>query len=174
MTRGGAQPGDVVAVCGRLGWSAAGRAVLSRGFRSPRVLADAHRRPSPPYAAGIAAAEAGATAMCDVSDGLLADLGHLATASDVTVDLDSSAPALEPDEALREIAPALGIDPSTWVLTGGEDHALVATFKNDKAMRAAGEGWRPIGRVHPKAAAPSVTLDGEAPTLETSGHDHFA
>ncbi len=54
VTRSGARPGDVVAVAGRLGWAAAGLAVLSRGFRSPRVLVEAHRRPSPPYAAGTA------------------------------------------------------------------------------------------------------------------------
>ena len=55
----GRAPGDVVAVAGRLGWAAAGLAVLSRGFRSPRVLVEAHRRPSPPYGAGTAGREAG-------------------------------------------------------------------------------------------------------------------
>ena len=72
---------------GRLGWAAAGLAVLSRGFRSPRVVVEAHRRPEPPYAQGPVAAAAGATAMIDVSDGLLADLGHVATASGVAVDV---------------------------------------------------------------------------------------
>ena len=81
VTRAGARPGDVVAVCGRLGWAEAGFRVLSRGFRSPRVLVEAHRRPVVPYRAGPQAAELGATAMCDVSDGLLADLGHVAQAS---------------------------------------------------------------------------------------------
>ena len=83
VTRSGARPGDVLAVCGRLGWAAAGMAVLQRGFRSPRVLVDAHRRPQPPYAQGVKAAAAGAHAMCDVSDGLVADLGHIASASEV-------------------------------------------------------------------------------------------
>ncbi|PIM65697.1 thiamine-phosphate kinase, partial [Streptomyces sp. JV178] len=63
VTRAGAQPGDVVAVTGWLGWSAAGHAVLSRGFRSPRAFVEAHRRPEPPYHAGPAAADLGATAM---------------------------------------------------------------------------------------------------------------
>ena len=49
VTRSAAQVGDVVAVCGRLGWAAAGLAVLGRGFRSPRVVVEAHRRPQPPY-----------------------------------------------------------------------------------------------------------------------------
>ena len=76
---------------GWLGWSAAGHAVLSRGFRSPRAFVEAHRRPEPPYHAGPAAAGLGATAMTDVSDGLVADLGHIAEASKVRIDLRSGA-----------------------------------------------------------------------------------
>lgn len=179
VTRAGASPGDLVAVCGRLGWAAAGLAVLSRGFRSPRVLADAHRRPEPPYDAGVAAALAGATAMCDVSDGLLADLGHVATASGVRVDLDSSTEALRPDQPLLEIAPALGLDPMAWVLTGGEDHALVACFPTPQALAAAGPGWRGVGRVVAAAegagdGGAAVTLDGGVPDVERVGYDHFA
>ena len=68
VLRGGARPGDLVAVRGRLGWAAAGLAVLQRGFRSPAVVVNAHRVPEPPYAAGPEAAKAGATAMSDVSD----------------------------------------------------------------------------------------------------------
>ena len=160
----------MVAVCGRLGWSAAGLAVLTRGFRSPRVLVDAHRRPEPPYDAGPAAAAAGASAMCDVSDGLLADAGHLASASGVRLDLDSA--ALQPDRPLAELAPALGVNAFGWVLAGGEDHALVATFPDLAAVAAAGPGWRVVGGVHPGPAA--VTVDGAAPPVAARGHDHFA
>src|SRR3954466_10998092 len=88
VLRSGACPGDVVALAGRLGWSACGLAALRRGFKSPAAVVDGHRRPHPPYAAGPAAAVAGATAMCDVSDGLLADAAHLADASGVVIDLD--------------------------------------------------------------------------------------
>src|SRR5918997_401047 len=91
VLRSGARPGDVVAVAGRLGWAACGLAVLRRGFSSPLAVVSAHRRPSPPYAAGPLAAGAGATAMCDVSDGLLADLAHVASDSRVVVDLDRAA-----------------------------------------------------------------------------------
>src|SRR5688572_19794756 len=87
VLRSGARAGDVLALAGRQGWSAGGLAVLGRGFRSPRVLVDAYRRPDPPYDAGPAAAEAGATAMIDVSDGLLADAGHLAADSGVAIDV---------------------------------------------------------------------------------------
>src|SRR6266508_1709449 len=60
VVRSGARPGDIVALAGRIGYAAAGYTVLSRGFRSPKVLVEAHRRPEVPYAAGPAAARRGA------------------------------------------------------------------------------------------------------------------
>lgn len=143
VTRGGAEPGDVVAVVGRLGWSAAGLAVLSRGFRSPAQVVAAHRRPAPPYAEGPIAARCGATAMTDVSDGLVQDLGHIATASAVRISLDSA--RLEVGPRLQDVGRALNVDPLRWLLAGGEDHALVATYGSESAVPA---GWTVIGRVH--------------------------
>src|SRR5947208_1743747 len=102
VRRGGARPGDLVAVNGRLGYAAAGFAVLSRGFRSPKVLVDAFRRPRVQYAAGPAAAALGATSMIDVSDGLLADLGHVASASGVAIDVRRD--SLEVPEEMRASA----------------------------------------------------------------------
>ncbi len=87
VLRSGAEPGDVLALAGRQGWAAGGLAVLGRGFRSPRVLVEAYRRPAPPYDAGPEAAAAGATSMIDVSDGLLSEAGHLARASGVRIDV---------------------------------------------------------------------------------------
>jgi thiamine-monophosphate kinase len=142
VRRSGACAGDVVAVCGRLGWAAAGLAVLQRGFRSPRALVDAQRRPQPPYAAGPQAAAAGATAMIDVSDGLLADLGHVAQASGVRLVVDATRVPL--DEPVVAMAAGFGVDPFGWVLTGGEDHALAATFP---AASALPQGWTRIGHV---------------------------
>jgi len=135
VLRSGARPGDVLAIAGRQGWSAGGLAVLSRGFRSPRVLVEAYRRPAPPYAAGPQAAEAGATSMIDVSDGLLADAGHLAHDSGVAIDVWTS--ALEVPEPLHAVAAATGADPLSFVLGGGEDHSLLATFPGDATMPGA-------------------------------------
>jgi thiamine-monophosphate kinase len=165
LTRGGARPGDVLAIAGRLGWAAAGLAVLGRGFRAPRVLADAHRVPTPPYAAGLAAALAGATAMLDVSDGLVQDAGHLALASGVVLDVDTALVGV--DSPVADAAAAFNADPLTWVLTGGEDHALLATFAPGTAIP---EGFRVIGAVG--AGEPGVLVDG-APHLGSGGHDHF-
>ena len=166
VTRSGARPGDVVAFAGRLGWAAAGLATLSRGFRSPRLVVDAHRRPQPPYQAGPAAAIAGATSMIDVSDGLVADLGHVAAASGVRIDLRSTAFAI-PD-ALSQVGAALSVDPLTWILRGGEDHALVATFAADSPLPA---GWQVIGAVLDDAGENVVTVDGLPYAAE--GFDHF-
>jgi thiamine-monophosphate kinase len=165
VTRAGAQVGDVLGLCGKLGWSAAGLAVLRRGFRSPLGVVGAHRVPEPPYGAGPQAAATGATAMIDVSDGLLADAGHLAHASGVSIDIDST--ALPVPSRLIEVASALGADARHWVLTGGEDHALLATFPPEVALPA---GWTAIGAVREGSG---VTLNGtsyEGP----GGWAHFA
>ena len=181
VLRSGARPGDVVAVAGRLGWSACGLAVLRRGFSSPIAAVSAHRRPTPPYAAGPAAADAGATSMCDTSDGLLADAGHLAADSGVLIDLDRAALAegfLDPVGPLAQVAAALGGDPMAWVLTGGEDHALVATFPAPTEPPA---GWTTIGTVSavPAGGEPGVRVDGVPAAQvaeelgEGTGHVHF-
>lgn len=154
VLRSGAGAGDVLALAGRQGWAAGGLAVLGRGFGSPRALVEAYRRPSPPYDAGPAAAAAGATAMIDVSDGLLADAGHLATASGVAIDVHTA--ALVVAEPLHAVAAATGADPVSFVLGGGDDHALLATFPAGVDLP---EGWTAIGAV---SAGEGVTVDGAA------------
>ncbi|SFC99777.1 thiamine-phosphate kinase [Streptomyces aidingensis] len=167
VTRSGARPGDIVAVAGWLGWSAAGHAVLSRGFRSPRAFVEAHRRPEPPYAAGPLAAHLGATAMTDVSDGLIADLGHIAEAGKVRINIRSA--ALDVPAQMSDIGSAVGVDPLHWVLTGGEDHAIVATFPAGTRLPAR---WRVIGEVQTVSTLPRVTVD-DAPWDKAPGWDHF-
>jgi thiamine-monophosphate kinase len=154
VRRAGARPGDVVALAGRQGWAAGGLAVLARGFRSPRALVEAYRKPEPPYDAGAQGAALGATAMIDVSDGLLADVGHIARASGVAIDIDST--SLEVPEPLRAVGAALGADPMRFVLTGGDDHPLVATFPREVLLP---ERWTVIGEV---TEGEGVTVDGEA------------
>jgi thiamine-monophosphate kinase len=164
VRRAGARVGDVVAIAGRLGWSAAGLAALRRGFRSPKAVVDAHRRPTPPYALGPAAADAGATSMIDVSDGLVGDLRHVADASGVRIDLFGA--AFELPAVLVEVGSALGVDPMEWVLAGGEDHALAATFPADSVLPA---GFVVIGAVVEGSAG--VTVDGLP--YDISSFDHF-
>lgn len=164
VTRSGARPGDVVAVCGRLGWAEAGVRALYGGVDAPAALLDAHRRPQVPYDAGPEAADHGATAMCDVSDGLLADVGHIAESSGVSVDIDPAAVPI--GEPLRDLANRMGADPLAWVLTGGDDNALVATFPGGTVLPGR---WRVVGRVDEGS---EVTVGGK-PYALPGGHDHF-
>jgi thiamine-monophosphate kinase len=164
VVRTGARPGDVVALAGRLGCAAAGYTVLSRGFRTPRMLIDAYRRPLVDYPAGVRAAVAGATSMIDVSDGLIADLGHVAAASEVHIELAKEAFAVP--EQLRDAALALGVDPHQWILGGGDDHALAATFPPHVSLP---DGWHVIGRV---TRGEGVTVDGRE-WVGQRGWEHF-
>ena len=156
LTRSGARPGDVVAVRGRLGFAAAGLALLSAGRDGPAGLIAAHRRPEPPYAAGEEARSLGATALLDVSDGLVQDLGHIAAASGVGIEVDSSA---------VPVPGILGPAGLTHALTGGEDHAFAGTFPPDAALPPS---WEPIGIV---AEGTGVRVDGREPPA--GGWDHF-
>ena len=165
VTRAGARPGDVVAVAGELGLAAHGLALLFGRFRDGETpvpvdeaqLADGERaavaaqlRPAPPIGLGATAAEGGATAMMDISDGLALDAGRLATASDVTIDLDRAALGDEPERALA----------------GGEDHALLATFATD----ALPSGFRAIGAVRERGAD-GVLCDGRP--VDVAGWDPY-
>ena len=164
VRRSGARAGDVLAIAGRQGWAAGGLAVLTRGFRSPRTLVEAYKRPEPPYAAGAQAASLGATAMIDVSDGLVADVGHMADASGVAIDIGSE--GFEIPEPLVAVGAALGAEPLRFILAGGDDHALVATFPDGVSLP---EDWTPIGTVREGSG---VTVDGVAYD-GPGGHTHF-
>ena len=131
VLRSGAQVGDVVAVAGTLGKAAAGLSLLFSGnadaISAYDELVNFQRRPQPPIAAGVLAAAAGATSMLDLSDGLSRDAARIAKASGVTVSLNRR--DLQGFEAmLEEAARAIGANAFDWVIDGGEDHSLLATF----------------------------------------------
>jgi thiamine-monophosphate kinase len=168
VRRNGARAGDVVAMIGRTGWAAAGMVVLGRGFRSPRVVVEAQRVPQVPYGAGVVANAAGATSMIDISDGMLADLGHVADASGMVIELDRA--AFEIPDPLQAVASATGSDPYNLILTGGEDHALVATFPDVDLVP---DRWVVIGAVREALDdEPRVLVDGRVWESEP-GWDHF-
>jgi thiamine-monophosphate kinase len=188
VTRNGARPGDQVAITGTLGSAAAGLALLRSGpetgmgmgtSRSSapvdpdlQSLIEAHRSPSPPYSAGPEAAALGATAMIDVSDGLIADLGHVASASGVRFELRTDQIADEPvarRQALAHAAETLGGDADwrRWVLTGGDDHALVATFPPGLSLP---RRWTVFGRA---TQGQGIIVDGRG-WLGAGGWEHFS
>ncbi|RCV54038.1 thiamine-phosphate kinase [Marinitenerispora sediminis] len=169
VRRDGARPGDLVAVNGTLGRSAAGLALLRAGADGPAECLAAHRRPRPPYPEGPRAADLGATAMLDVSDGLVQDLGHVAAASGVAIALREEALPADPvlEEAVRVLA-GLGAAPpraAAFMLAGGEDHAMAAAFPAGTRLPA---GWTEIGAV---TEGDGVTVDGAVPPR--GGWDHF-
>jgi thiamine-monophosphate kinase len=197
VTRGGANPGDLIAVTGTLGSAAAGLALLRAGLapagpgRAPadrarhapadraggalepglESLIAAHSRPAPPYPAGPEAAALGATAMIDISDGLIADVGHIASASGVRIELQVDPIADEPvarRQALAHAAEVLGGDADwrRWVLTGGDDHALVAAFPPGLSLP---RRWTVIGRV---TQGHGVVVDGRR-WHDAGGWEHF-
>ena len=176
VLRSGARSGDVVALAGTAGRAAAGLALLESETSvqsltpAQRALVELQCRPRPPLSAGPLARAAGATAMLDISDGLVRDGGRLAAASGVVLDLDPA--ALKPlAEALRPASDLLAADPMAWVLGGGEDHGLLATFPPGVRLPP---GFTAIGSVQTPGSTtgPGVTIAGHA--VGTGGWDHFA
>lgn len=172
VLRSGAGPGDTVALAGTLGRAAAGLALLEDGRPlgmfgpTGEELVAAQLRPCPPLSAGPAAAVAGASAMLDISDGLVRDAGRIAAASGVQLDLDPDA-LQQYAGPLLPVAGLLGVDAMDWVLGGGEDHGLLATFPQDRLLPP---GFTAVGSVVP--GEPLVTLASQATVLR--GWDHFA
>ena len=146
VLRSGAQVGDIVAVAGTLGRAAAGLALLQSDSDAKSAfddLVNIQLRPQPPITAGVLANKAGATSMLDVSDGLAKDATRIAKASGVTLKIDSSA-LLGFIAVLEQAAMRIDLDAKNWVLFGGEDHSLLATFPQGVEIP---REFKPIGRV---------------------------
>ena len=185
VLRATARPGDVIAVTGTLGRSAAGLAILERDAAprdvDPDTLAEmtaAHLRPRPRVTEGrwLGAAD-GVTAMMDLSDGLATDLGRLCRESDAgaTVRLDP----LPIAGGTTRVAAALGRDALAWATGGGEDYELLVTCAADAFPRiaaglaqATGTALTSIGAIERSAGVRFVDARGH--TVEVArGFEHF-
>jgi thiamine-monophosphate kinase len=185
-TRAGAHPGDLVVVTGSLGAAAAGL-VLSR--RSPstlgeslraswgRELLDALQRPVARVGEGKTLAQAGVTAMMDLSDGLARDLYRLCAESGVGARVELA--RIPVSEAVVESAPVLGVDALELAVTGGEDYELLATIDATAFDRARGElderfgvTLTDVGVIIDEGYV-ALHPDGREAPLEPRGWDHF-
>ena len=181
LARSRARDGDLLAVTGPLGGSAAGLRVLaSNQDRADEELSAAHLRPTPRVAAGLELVRAGIRCGIDVSDGLVADVGHICERSDVDAEIDSKLVPIHPAVTARFPDQALEL-----ALTGGEDYELVCTGRPadleraSDALRAAGQRQLTIiGRIGPRQGErPEVrVLDarGVPMALTRLGYKHFA
>ena len=189
VLRSGARMGDVVAVAGSLGWSGSGLVLYEGGVidpisraagprhlspvdRAASLLMWFHRSPRPPWESGPVAADAGATSMIDLSDGLVRDGGRIATASGVELALDET--LLREHFLAGPVELAVGAE-AGWrqVLSGGEEHSLLATFPPAAVPADPHAPWTVIGRVvEAGPEGPRLTVGGAVPSV--TGWDHFA
>ena len=173
VLRSGARAGDLLAVTGELGASAAGLLALRGGGTRWRRLAGRHLRPEPRVEAGRAAARLGVGAMMDLSDGLASDARRLCRRSGVgcSVDLDG----LPVAEDTRALAASLGRDPGELAATGGEDYELLISGARavlDALAREVEVPVTPVGEVTEGGGV--VFHRGGEPAGDLSGWDHFA
>jgi len=178
LTRAGARPGDRVLVSGTIGDGALGLAAAQGRLPGAsdadrRFLIDRYRRPQPRIGLGQALVGV-ASAAIDVSDGLIADLGHICARSKVGARVGADHVPLSP--AARA---ALDRDPALieTVLTGGDDYELcVAVPAARRGSLPAPTGEVPltdIGEIVAGAGVTAVDRDGRGLHFKSPGFRHF-
>lgn len=183
VLRSTARPGDVVAVTGQLGRSAAGLALLEREAAPTglpaAVLAevtDAHLRPRPRVAeARWLAAAGGVTAMMDLSDGLATDLGRLVAESAAGATVHTDRVPIAP--ATRAVSTALGHEALAWATGGGEDYELLVTCERGAFERLhaglPGAQLTAVGEITPGPGLRWLDAGGRAVAV-AAGFEHFS
>ena len=164
ITRSGASAGDLIYLSALPGLSAAGLAILERGLDRPKYVVQAHLNPK--LVAPMKLIEV-ASAMSDISDGLVSDARNIARASKVDLNFDTNALEASPDfKDLAELATELGVDVYDWILSGGEDHFFIATVPEKYADKNLGIQ---VGKV--VAGSGLITIDGVQ--TQRAGYQHF-
>lgn len=183
VPRGGAEPGDLLVLTGEIGGAAAGRLLLDNpgfietvGESTADQLRARQLDPRPRLRSGRALAEAGATALIDLSDGLAGDALHVAEASGVALRIEAASLPLA--KGVAEVAAAVGRDPHELAVSGGEDYELLAALPPQRLAEtsarigeAAETTLTPIGEVSAGRGV-EIRLPGGG-LLEARGYDHF-
>ena len=171
VLRSGARPGDLLAVTGELGASAAGLLALENAHAGPERIMRKHLRPEPRVTLGHAAARLGAHAMIDLSDGLASDVRHICEKSGVgcRVGLDLLPVAGDTREYLR----SAGRDPEILAATGGEDYELLIAAPHEIVQALTAESEVPVTLIGEATEKGVVFLRGGEPVENLSGWDHF-
>ncbi|MDY6971136.1 MAG: thiamine-phosphate kinase [Thermodesulfobacteriota bacterium] len=183
LYRSGAALDDGVYVTGTLGDSAAGLKLINKDVSAPKHIAspliEAHTRPVPFLKAGRMIARSRlASAMIDLSDGLVADLWHVCEAGDLGASLIHE--ALPISDELKALAEENSFDPYNLAVSGGEDYRLLITVprKNADLFQRMFEKAVPcpiycVGKIIEEKRIEIVRPDGTKEQLEAAGFDHF-
>jgi thiamine-monophosphate kinase len=172
VLRSGARPGDLLAVTGELGASAAGLIALENDGAAPQRLMRKHLRPEPRVDSGRAAARLGARAMIDLSDGLASDVRHLCEKSAVGCRVDLQLLPIAGDT--REYVSSMSRDPEILAVTGGEDYELLIAAPEKVVRSLAAESEVPITVIGEMTEEDVTFLRRGEPVGALSGWDHFA
>ncbi len=184
LYRNGARPGDIIYVTDTLGNSAAGLKLIKEEIFAPDALAftliDAHNRPRPFLEAGRMIARSRlASAMIDLSDGLLSDLRHICEASNVGARIFHD--SLPISKELKALAETNSLDPYEFALSGGEDYRLLITIpgKNLESFKELFKRRKPcpvhnVGEITKELGIKMIRQNGEEELLKVAGFDHFA
>lgn len=171
VLRSGAQPGDLLAVTGELGASAAGLLALESGDTGTERLIRKHLRPEPRVAAGRAAAWLEVHAMIDVSDGLASDVRHLCKTSGAGCRIDLGLLPIAGDT--RKYAQGSGRAPDVLAATGGEDYELLIVAPEEVLEALAAESEVPVTVIGEVTEKDIVFSRNGEPVENLSGWDHF-
>jgi thiamine-monophosphate kinase len=182
LLRSNAQPGDLIALTGATGDSAAGMDILLSGLDAPgeisRALIEAHLAPRAHIMEGrVLATSDGCRTAIDVSDGVSSDLKHICEESALgAVVYEAKLPI---SEELRAFARIMKKAPLDWALHGGEDYVLLAAVKPKKLDEISAEinlingSLHVVGEFVERGGMILVDRNGSERPLEPKGWDHF-